>query len=52
MSILSVLPGPEWFEPADLEDEDDDLPPPAITADVLTVTGSYGWWTAAQTEDE
>jgi hypothetical protein len=46
VSILSVLPGPEWFEPADyIEVDDDDTPicPP----DVLTATAYGGWWTAA-----
>jgi hypothetical protein len=47
MSILSVMPA-EWWEPADLEDEEEDAPPPAILVDLLTVTASYGWFTAAE----
>jgi hypothetical protein len=46
MSILSVMPA-EWWEPADLEDEDDDAPPPAITTDLLTVSRGVVWLTVS-----
>lgn len=50
MSILSVMPN-EFWEPADLEDEDDD-PPPATACEILTVTGPCGWWSAALANDD
>ena len=49
MSILSVMPA-EWWEPADLEDEDDPLP--TTTSEALTVTSWYGWWSADQANDD
>lgn len=40
---MSLLPWwDNWYEPADLEDEDDQpVPPPEL----LTVSYGCGWWT-------
>ena len=41
MSILTMTPGPEWYEPADIFDFDQDdavCPPELLTA---------GWWSAS-----
>ena len=45
MSILTVLPGGEWYEPADLIDVEPDPTPDA--AEVLTITHGIGWWSAS-----
>jgi hypothetical protein len=53
MSILSVMPCFDWYyEPPDLEDEEEDAPPPAILADLLTVSHGVVWFTAAPTADD
>jgi len=44
MSILSVMPA-EWWEPADLIDDDDDLA--VYPPDAFTVAAWGGWWSAA-----
>jgi hypothetical protein len=48
MSILSVLPA-EWYEPADLADEEEDAP--VYPPDAFTFTASGGWWSAAPADD-
>ena len=50
MSILSVMPC-EWWEPADLEDEDED-PLPYLPGELLTFGPTFGWWTAEQADDD
>jgi hypothetical protein len=48
MSILSVMPA-EWWEPADLIDEEEDVA--VYPSDAFTVFAS-GWWSAgADLED-
>ncbi|MGE3269648.1 MAG: hypothetical protein AB7P40_12935 [Chloroflexota bacterium] len=46
MSILTKCPGPEWYEPADELDLDEDDQPPT-PEEVLTVAAGIGWWTAS-----
>jgi len=51
MSILSCMPTgwlDDYYQPADLvDDEDDDAPPPAILADLMTINYGVVWFTAA-----
>jgi len=53
MSILTMCPSPEWYEPADLIDEDED-DAPEWPSEALTASHGLIWWTAAldTTEDE
>ena len=54
MSILTMCPGPEWFEPRDLIDDDDQDDQPAMPPEALSVSLGAVWWTAAldTTEDD
>jgi hypothetical protein len=53
MSILSVMPCPDWYyEPADLDDEEEDVPPPDIAADPPTVSHGCVWFTTADPTDD
>lgn len=45
MSILTMLPGAEWYEPADLIEVEPDPTPDAHEA--LTVTAGLVYWTAS-----
>ena len=46
MSILTMTPGPEWYEPADLIDEDQD-DAPEWPCEALTFAGGLVWWSDA-----
>ena len=45
----STSPSPEWYEPPDLIEKEDE---PIWPAETLTVTGSVVWWSAPTDTDD